>query len=65
MIWFLLFAPPCLAFAWHVVWKDFLSGKTPPWQCVRPGKYGKYDFWVTLGVLYVAMFATALVLHKL
>jgi hypothetical protein len=61
MIWFLILAPPCLAFAvWHVVGnKDFRAGIQPGW---RPFKHG---FWVVLGLLYVAMFAAAVVLHKL
>jgi hypothetical protein len=63
MIWFLIFAPPCLAFLiWQGIEKGFRTGNTVPWARVRLGKFG---FWMTLAILYVATFAAALVLHKL
>jgi hypothetical protein len=63
MLWFVLLAPPCLSLIiWNVIGQDFQAGNTPPWQRLRPFKGG---FWVTLCVLYVGMFATAIALHRL
>jgi hypothetical protein len=52
--------PPCIAF---VVWQSVRFTEVGfPWQGVRLGKHG---FWVILTVIYIAIFATALIEHKI
>jgi hypothetical protein len=63
VIWVLVLAPPCVAFLiWQGIGKGSRTGDVVPWQRVRLGKSG---FWITLTICYTAIFAAALVLHKL
>jgi hypothetical protein len=66
LIWFLIVAPPCLAFSiWRVIGnKDFRAGIQPRTAALTLFS-NRYGFWLILGVLYVGMFGTAMVLHKL
>jgi hypothetical protein len=63
IIWILILVlgPPFLAYlAW--LWVGSRTGDIDPWKRVRLGKYG---FWITLGIIYTAAIATALVEHKI
>jgi hypothetical protein len=65
ILWLLLFAPPCLALVtWLMTrgWKVIVMGNrsTP-----RITAWQKYDFWIILLILYVVMFAAAVIDGKL
>jgi hypothetical protein len=65
IIWLLLFAPPCLALlTWLMTrgWKLMMMGSR---STSRTAAWQKYDFWIILGILYVVMFAAAIIEHKL
>ena len=63
IMWILILLPPVLAFViWQGIGLGSRTGNTVPWQRVRLGKYG---FWVTLAIVYIATFAAALGLHKI
>ena len=65
IVWLLLFAPPCLALlAWLMTrrWKLMMMGGR---STSRIAAWQKYDFWIILGILYVVMFAAAVIEHKL
>jgi hypothetical protein len=63
MIWVLVLVPPCIAIlVWQGIGRGSKTEDTVPWQRVRLGKRG---FWLTLAICYVAMFAAAVVLHKI
>lgn len=60
LAWILLLAPICVAFLlWRLVRFTEVGF---PWQGVRLGKYG---FWIILTVIYLAVFASALIEHKI
>jgi len=65
IIWLLLLAPPCLALVtWLIIrgWKLMMMGGR---STSRIAAWQKYDFWIILGILYVVMFAAAVIEHKL
>jgi hypothetical protein len=63
IVWILILVlvPPFLAyFACLAV--GYRTGNTTPWTRVQLGKSG---YWLTLGIIYAAVLATALVEHKI
>jgi hypothetical protein len=43
-------------------WKLMMMGSR---STSRTAAWQKYDFWIILGILYVVMFAAAVIEHKL
>ena len=65
IFWVLLIGPPVLAVLTWLSTRGWISmmmgGRSTP----RIILWRKYDFWIILGILYLAMFTAAFVEHKL
>jgi hypothetical protein len=65
IIWVLLLGPPCLAALIWLLTRGWtllmMRGRPTP----RIAMWQRYDFWIILAILYIVMFAAALVRHKL
>jgi hypothetical protein len=61
IIWVLLLAGPCVAFVASLAIRYSPRVGFPS----IPFRLGKYGFWIVLAIVYVAMFATALIEHKI
>jgi hypothetical protein len=61
IVWIIILVPPCVAF---VLWQGIKNRSRIgfPWQPIR---LGKYSFWITLTIIYIAMLSAALIEHKL
>jgi len=60
-IWILLLVPLCFSF---LAWQILISSPRVGFPSIS-FRLGRYSFWMVLTVTYVAVFATALIEHKI
>jgi len=65
IVWVLVLGPPCLAMLTWLVTRGWtfvvMRGRSTP----RITKWQRYDIWIILAILYIVMFAAALIKQKL
>ena len=65
LFWVLLIGPPALATITWLMSRGWISAMMNGRSTSNITLWKKYDFWIILAILYVVMFADALLEHKL
>lgn len=60
-VWLLILVPPSLA---YFVWEVLRSSPKVGFPSI-PFRLGKHGFWIVLALTYVAVFAAALMTHRI
>ena len=65
ILWLLIFAPPVLAVITWLMTRGWTKSMMQGRSTLRINAWQKYDFRIILAILYIVMFTTAIIEHKL